>query len=126
MAHSAIHFSLGIVVGTAVALPPLATAWRKGEPLASHFLRWFLLSYGLGLFALVPAFLKAWGCSAGICQGWWMNLFLFHPLLGRLKSGGNAIGPAIIFCCCAFQYLLLLAAIRSRARSAKICRPSSV
>ena len=116
MAHTSLHFALGLAVGTAVFLPFILRAIGRNERAAPLFLRWFLLSYGLALFAAAPNFLRAAGMPARVAGGWWMNVFLFHPLLDHVKKGGALLGELGILLCFAVQYITLLGAYRRAKR----------
>ncbi|MDI6774234.1 MAG: hypothetical protein QME60_02400 [Verrucomicrobiota bacterium] len=111
MAHSAVHFSLGMLVGSAIALPSLLKAWRAGAKLAGRFRVWMLLSATLGVWAVVPGVLRCAGLSDPVCDGWWMNIFLFYPAINAASSGGVIWGTAAILAAFALQYGLLLAAL---------------
>jgi hypothetical protein len=115
VAHSAIHFALGVAAGTALSAPALSRAFARSRKLAMPVLRWLLFSYALGLWAVVPSLLRHAGIPESFCGGWWMNLFLFHPLLARYH-GGTVVASATLLACCAAQYALLLAAIRLQMR----------
>ena len=88
MAHTALHFSLGMVIGSSVMLPAVVKAWRGGERVARVTARWLVASYALGIYAVVPSLLGWVGLPAACCGGWWMNAFLLHPLLNRWFTGG--------------------------------------
>jgi len=45
-----------------------------------------------------------------------MNLFLFHPVVQKMKAGGEIFAQALIVFLFAAQYVVLLAAIRRRIR----------
>ena len=115
MAHSALHFSLGMLIGSAVSLPPLFRAWFAGRKLARSFAVWILLSAALGILALAPGLLRRIGVPDAACDGWWMNLFVFYPALNKLLHGGTIYGVAAILACFTLQYALLLAALARRA-----------
>jgi len=105
-----------MAVGSALALPCMWHAWRKGALLSAPCMRWLLLSYGLGLYAVFPALLRRLGVPPPICEGWWMNVFLGYPLLNAVKHGGMKAGAFLsgaIFCA---QYAALLLAIRRTER----------
>ncbi|MBN1558560.1 MAG: hypothetical protein JW951_10500 [Lentisphaerae bacterium] len=112
MAHSALHFSLGMAAGTAVACRPLLRARRAGARLAPVYGRWLLLCYGLGCYAVIPSLLRRCGVSESVVSAGWMNVFLLHPLLTRLKPGGGLLGPAALLVCLTAQYAWLLLALR--------------
>jgi hypothetical protein len=118
MAHAAIHFSLGLLLGTFLMLPGVIARWRRGGTLASPMGRWLLVSYAFGVWAIVPSLLARAGVPGSLASGPWMNLFLFHPLVRHLHPGGTIIGLFVLFLCFALQYALLLAAIRRRQRDA--------
>lgn len=111
MAHSALHFSLGMLIGSAIALPAVARAWRAGGAMARGIGRWLLISYALGVFAIVPSLLRWCGVPAHVTGSRWMNLFLLHPLLTRCRPGGTIPAGVAIVLCFAAPYGLLLAAI---------------
>ena len=116
MAHSTLHFSLGMIAGTAISLPSLVRAWRQNNRLSIRFLTWFLVSYGLGVYAVVPGLLRRLGLPDAFCDGSWMNAFLFYPLLNVVKPGALTSGPLTLAACFAFQYGLLLLALFSKYR----------
>ena len=118
MAQSTLHFALGMIAGTAMSFPPLLRARLAGAKLSRHFTGWFLLAYGLGIYAIVPSLLRRAGVPDAVCDGWWMNLFLFHPLLDRLKDGGILLGEILVASGFILQYSLLLAAISRCHRKA--------
>ena len=111
MAHTAMHFAIGLAVGTVALLPSLAKTARRGEKLAPAFARWIGLSWALGVLAIVPNVLRALGLPEAFCAGWWMNIFFLHPLADRLKSGGMLVGELAVAACLSLQYLLLLTAL---------------
>lgn len=117
MTHSAIHFALGAAVAAAAWLPAVARNWRAGAPLAEPTGRWLLATYALGLWALLPALLRHAGLPAAWCDGWWMNVFLLHPLLSGLHLGGALVGAAALGAVLLAQYgVVLLALARTSAR----------
>ena len=118
MAHSALHFSLGMAVGTAAAWRPMLRARRTGSRLSPVYGRWLLLCYGLGVYAIIPSLLRRLGVPESVCSAWWMNVFLLHPLLTRLKPGGDILGPAVLLLCIAAQYAwLFLGVLLCRRRT---------
>lgn len=116
MAHSAFHFSLGMAFGTSMLLRPVFQRLIAGRKLAVCFGKWLIASYGLGVLAIAPGLLGSIGVPETVCRGWWMNIFLFHPLIDKVKTGGMLIGELGIISCFLLQYLLLLAALRKRLR----------
>lgn len=113
MTHSAIHFSLGVVVTSTFFAPGILHALRRQQKLAPLLLRWLLASYAAGLWAVLPAILRHAGLPESVCGGWWMNLFLFHPLLSQLHLGGVIIGGACLAAVFALQYGTVLLALWS-------------
>ena len=111
MAHSTLHFSVGMIAGTVAAFPPLARAWLRGRRLARHFLRWFALSYVLGFIAVFPGILRRLGLPDAAVDSPWMNAFLLYPLINAAKPGAHTMGPLLLGACFALQYLLLLGAL---------------
>lgn len=126
MAHSALHFSLGMAIGAAATLRPILRSWRGDEKLAPLLRKSFVLSCGLGVFAIIPSLFRSVGLPAAFCEGWWMNLFLLHPVVDRIKTGDTIMGTAGVIFCFTFHYLLLLAALRrTRKRMGKKTAGSS-
>ena len=99
-----------------VALPPLVRGWLRRDKLAARFRTWFLLSYGVGFYATIPGVLRWMGAPDAFCDGWWMNVFLFYPLINILKPGAMTSGPLALGACFAVQYALLLMAVKSYSR----------
>ena len=110
MAHSAIHFALGAAVATAAAAPSLRAAFQGRRSLARSVGGWLLLSWAAGLYAIVPGLLHYAGLPDRICNGWWMNVFLFHSALRHVRAG-DIIGAMVLAAFFAAQYAVLLAAI---------------
>ena len=117
MAHSALHFSLGMSLGTLIAMPRLFRAWRASLKMSTPLARWFLLSFSLGTLAVLPGLLRRMGLPDSLCDGWWMNVCVFYPFLNKLKSGGDILGLAGISFLFAIQYGVLIATlVRARNR----------
>ena len=116
MAHTALHFSLGLAIGTIIPAPSVFKQFMRTGRKSGPLRLWLLASYALGTFATVPNILRSLGVPEIVCSGWWMNLFLFHPLIDRLENGGMLIGELILVGCFSFQYLALLLALRSVLR----------
>jgi hypothetical protein len=114
MAHAALHFAAGAALGMAVAAPAVCRAWKVHQRLAPATARWILAAWAAGFWALVPSVLRHWGAPPALCEGWWMNAFVLHPLLDRLVRGGALVGPAALAAVLALQYAVVLAALRQR------------
>ena len=119
MMHSTLHFSLGMLVGTALTCRPLLAAWKRGARVAPRLRRWLVVAYGLGLYAIVPNLLRRAGVAHAVCEGWLMNIFLFSPALNRLMQGGTISGPFIMGALVAAQYVILLQAVRRTTRQTR-------
>lgn len=111
MAHTALHFSIGLAAGMALQAPALRRVWKQGRQLAPAVARWLLVSWAAGLWAIVPSLLRYAGLPESFCSGWWMNLFLLHPLINQFGPHGTLIGGALLVALCSFQYTLVVAAI---------------
>ena len=117
MADASLHFAAGLALGMALATPRLRQAWSQRHVLAPAMLRGMTLSWGLGLWAVTPSLLRYAGMPDAFCQGWWMNLFLLHPLINRWGPHATIIGAVALVSCIAFQYGTILAGIlRARMR----------
>jgi hypothetical protein len=103
-----------MAVGSLFTVPPLLTAWLRKAPLASQFSRWFIASYAVGVYATIPGILRRLGAPDSLCDGWWMNVFLFYPWINEVKPGAETMGPLVLGACLGGQYLLLLCALTWR------------
>lgn len=130
MAHTALHFSAGLALGMAVTLPAVVRALRRPadrRALAASCTRWVAVSWMLGTLACIPNFMRYAGLPEWFCGGWWMNAFLFHPLIDRLVHGGTLIGGAVLVAGLSGQYagvLLALGVARLRGRQYHAAMPS--
>jgi hypothetical protein len=116
MAHSALHFSIGMAAAMLVFAPPVISALRRRCELARTVGRWIVASWALGLFAIVPSLLHAAGAPPALYGGWWMNIFFLHPLINRLDHRGYLVGAMLMGLAFAAQYAVLLAAIARAPR----------
>lgn len=112
MAQSTLHFAAGMAIGTAFAVPSLLQRLRARAGTAGGFLRWFALSYGLGCAAIIPSLLRHAGMADWACTAWWMNVFVFFPLIDGVRAGGILLGEAAVAALFGLQYVALLYAIR--------------
>lgn len=118
MAHTVLHFSVGLAVGTAVPLAPVVRNLVRAERKAGLLRLWIGAAYAAGLFACVPNVLRSLGIPEQVCAGWWMNIFMLHPLIDALEDGGMLVGEILLAACFTLQYLVLLLTLRSiRMRS---------
>ncbi|MBL7077208.1 MAG: hypothetical protein ISS31_07040 [Kiritimatiellae bacterium] len=115
MMHSTLHFSLGMVVGTALTYRPLLDAWRRKAALAPHLRRWLIVAYGLGVYAIVPNLLRRAGVPHDLCEAWFMNIFLLSSALNRSIQGSALYGPFVMGILVTAQYAVLLRAIHRSA-----------
>jgi hypothetical protein len=123
MAQSTFHFAVGMAVGSAWAIPELRRRWASGQTVARACGRWIVLSLAVGTYATLPSLLRYARVPESIVGAWWMNLFLLHPLIDRLKSGGVFIGEAAVAACFGAQYALMLLAIRRASARLNRARP---
>jgi hypothetical protein len=112
VAHSIFHFAFGVFLGTAIGLRSVIVSLCAKSRLSWPTARLLLLSYGLGALAVFPNVLRRMGYPDWFCQGWWMNICLFHPMIDRIRPGGMLIGELVFVACFIFQYMLLLYALR--------------
>ncbi len=116
MAHATLHFAVGFLVGTAFALPGLLRRLRRGGRLSPGFAYWILLSYGLGVWAVMPHLLYRVGAPFGLREQLWANLFVGYPLIHRFGWGGVFLGTAACTALIAGQYTCLLIAVACASR----------
>ena len=109
-----------MLLGTLISAPYLVKCWILSRTLAKPIARWLILSFILGTVAIVPGLLRRAGVPDSICDGWWMNTFLFYPLLNSLQTRGLILGCAGIIFLFAFQYgIILIALIRTKNNAAR-------
>ena len=111
MAHSALHFSAGVIAGSVAAAPMVVRALRRGRRVALSLAAWLAISWGLGGWAVIPGVLRRLGVPDRVCDGAWANVFLLYPFINGLKPGGETMGPLVMAACFGAQYATLLAAI---------------
>jgi hypothetical protein len=83
---------------------------KNNAATAKPIRNWLIAAYGLGLWAVLPGALK----RVGVADGWWMNVFLLHPLINRMKGGGVLVGEILLVFLFVLQYATILVAIRRR------------
>jgi hypothetical protein len=118
MAQSTLHLSFGMGMGMLGALPPLWSAWRQHRALAKHLARWCIVSYGLGVYAVIPAIIRRLADNPEIGNGVVWNLFLLFPLFDTLNLPSMAIGEMAVGGLFAVQYVTILLAIQRARRMA--------
>jgi hypothetical protein len=111
MAHSSLHFALGMAAGAAASARPLLRAWLRDEPVSGPFRRWFLTSLAGGTFAVFPSILGRLGVPPPVCESPLMNVFLLHHWIDRVKPGATTMGPILLGAAFAAQYALLVLAV---------------
>ncbi len=118
-AHVYLHFAAGMAVGALLGFKPLLTRWYLRRSLHPGFAVWIVTTYAAGGFSLIPSLLRLLGAPEAFCRGWWMNAFVFHPLLDRLRPGaGMLVGQTVIVGILATQYILLLMALAAARKPA--------
>jgi len=107
--------AVGLAVGTAVTIVPVARAWFGHTPLARPVGRLLFVGYLVGVWALIPNLLTSAGVSAVVHHAWWSNVFVLHAIIDRREDGGLLIGELLLVAVLAFQYaLIVLAILRAR------------
>lgn len=112
MAHAALHFAAGMTAGMVLLAPRLKQAWQTRTRLYDAVKWWILAAWGLGFAAIIPSLLRYAGLPESVCSGWWMNVFLFHPLINWLLPQNLILASFIFGSLIALQYLVILAALR--------------
>lgn len=124
MANITLHFALGILLGAGILLPRVMRALSQQRGVSAATGAWLAAAYALGVYAIVPHLLARAGVPDAFCRGWWMNIFLLHPLIGRLRPDGGALsGQTLLVLVLAVQYTTLLIALAQlKARSGPAAR----
>lgn len=112
MAHAALHFAAGMTAGMVLLAPRLKQAWQTRSHLYAAVKWWILAAWGLGFTAIIPSLLKYAGLPESFCSGWWMNVFLLHPLINHFLPQNLILASFIFGSLIAFQYLIIVAAIQ--------------
>lgn len=92
-------------------MKPFILALINRARMAPRLGRMLLLSYCMGVYAIMPGILEHAGIPRAVCHGWWMNIFIFHHLLDMLEKGGLIVGTIGILSGFAVQYTLLMVAL---------------
>lgn len=117
MAHSGLHFAVGMAAGMAVAAGPMVRAWRARAAVAPAARRWLVCSWAVGLWAIIPGLARYAGVPDPICDGVWMNAFVLYPALNALLPWkGVPVAAVALLGCFLLQYGVLLAAVRRASR----------
>lgn len=107
MAHSAMHFGIGLTSGALAGIPLIYRALHRKLSSASAARQWLLISYAAGIAAVFPALLNRIGIPETITSSWPMNIFFLYPFI-NLRPGGALIGEMLIVTCFLFQYFMLM------------------
>jgi hypothetical protein len=110
MTNTVFHVAIGMAVGTGIFLPAVFRTLKNKQDAAIPIRNWLLAAYGLGAWAILPGALT----RLGVADGWWMNVFLLHPLINRMKHGGALVGEILLVFLFVLQYTTILVAIRRR------------
>lgn len=127
MAHVTMHFALGVALATLIQFGKIRRILGSPDKIGNRSdiaALWMLWSYAWGVFASVPNLLKAAGSPEWFYRGWWMNVFLLHPLIDQYKDGGILWGATGIVGCFAIHYGVILIAL-SRSMKDSSSRPVS-
>ena len=111
MAHPTLHIATGTAIGSIALLPFLANRWRSAGKLAQPIGVWLSVSWVLGCFACIPEVLSYVGLPPSFTDGWWMNIFVFNPLLDRIEPEGMLKGELSLVFLLGLQFTVIAAAI---------------
>jgi len=111
MAHAALHFAAGMTTGMVLLAPRLRQAWQTRTQVYAAVKWWILAAWGLGFTAIIPSLLRYAGLPESFVSGWWMNLFLFHPLLNRFLPQNLILASFLFGSLIALQYGVILAGL---------------
>jgi hypothetical protein len=110
MAQSTLHFSVGMLAGSAYMLPRLWHKWMQCQPISKTVGHWILLSSTLGIYATLPGIMRRISGS-DIWTGWWSNIFIGYHLIEKIPLPSIALGELCSGCIFATQYAIILLAI---------------
>lgn len=111
-AHVYLHFSLGLLLGAFISFKGVLRSWSLRQPLAKPIGWWILCTYCGGFFAIIPSVCRLAHLPEAFCRGWWMNLFVLHPLVDQLMAGrGLLVGELLIVGIFGMQYMVIILTI---------------
>lgn len=116
MAQSTLHFSFGMFVGSLIMLPRLWRRWIKNKPISITIGYWIIISVILGTYATIPGIIRRLFDCGDWAAYWWVNIFLFYPLIDKLNLPSIALGELCAASIFAAQYALILFAIYKYSR----------
>ncbi len=121
MANWSFHLAVGLLTGTAIGLYPalksIISAGKpdcRDKPTCPAYLcigRMLVISAAMGILAIIPNIMMFAGLPQSLCRNPLMNIFVLHPLIDRVKSGGILIAELVLVSLFVFHYSLILAAI---------------
>mgnify|MGYP001185576214 CR=1 FL=1 len=112
-AHVTLHFGLGMLLAMFITASRLRSDWTTEAHRSRSLGRWLLIAYLGGIYAAAPNLMYGIGVPESICNGWWMNIFLLHPLIDGVKPGGMLIGQFLLATAYLFQYVVALSALKN-------------
>lgn len=112
MAHPNLHAALGFVIGSAITVLPVAYAWWRHRPMGRPVGVMLLLTYGLGVLAIVPNLLVEIGAFATLEAVPLRDVFVLHRWLDQRASAGLLIGEVILFAHFVMHYAIAWLALR--------------
>lgn len=116
MAHYNLHMAVGLVAGSAVALPAVARAWWARAALAPPLRRALWITWLCGAWAIAPHVLRGLGVPDSVLLHPWTNVFFAHHYIDqRWMDRGLLIGELVIAGMLALHYVLTLLALRRAA-----------
>ncbi|MFO7870089.1 MAG: hypothetical protein R6V03_01490 [Kiritimatiellia bacterium] len=117
MAHSVFHFAAAQAGATAILIFAALPKLLKRRPSAMIMGRGLTAVYLFSILAVVPSVLRHFGIISAGPAPFWMNIFVFHPLIDRAVDGGMLIGRLLLVTCFLTQYAVILYSL-IRARKA--------
>jgi hypothetical protein len=116
-AHVYFHFALGLLLGGFISFKKVLETCYHRRPLSPALAWWIGSTYCGGLFAIVPSVCRMAQLPEAFCRGWWMNIFVLHPLVDQWMAGrGLLIGELLIIAIFGSQYMVILLAIIAARR----------
>lgn len=108
MAHPIFHFSIILLLSMLIQGPWLFNKINDNTNVSDAITRFLIISYGFAVFSIIPNILGHLGAPDPFWTGWWMNIFIFHHIIDRIKNGGLLIGELLYLACFGVQYAILL------------------
>lgn len=118
MGSSALHFTIGWIIGILFTLHAIIRGWRQGTPLFDPLLHTGITATSVGVWAMLPSLLVHLGLAEKWVHHPVMNLFCGYAWIAGHAPHSSLIGIALISMALGTTYVLLLCVLVHVRRTA--------